>query len=274
MNEWKHRLGGVLVVALVVATSGCGVEPGEPPTGEVVQHPAQALEVRTSVALDHVNPLHSPVHIERFGMPNARVMFLQVDGDERTVAVSAAVALTFDVAAGVLTVDGPRVELPGPGEWDVRLHLYPSEADGLDARTVVIEGTWDPTRDHGEPSPLPWREHDAKSHDTEPLQHFTWSSSAAAIVDLDTFALDADATDLVVAVPLDTWVSTVLVPILRERLGGPEVAGGEDTGAHPHGSAVGRGDDARGVVFEDDGVGLSNLLERVSAGYRHGPQAR
>lgn len=270
----ESRTITLLIALSLVAMAACAGDPEERPGEDAAAVVQQAIEVRTAVALDHVNPVHSPVTIERFGMPNARVMFVAAEDQGRTVAVSAPVALTFDVASGEVSVDGPRVELPGPGAWDVRLHLYPAEADGIDARTVVIDGTWDANRDHGEPSPLPWREMHSKAQGDVPdaLQRFTWSSSTAASVDLATFVLDEDATDLVVAVPLDTWVSTVLVPVLRERFGDAER--GPIDPAHSGEAASPRTRSNRGEVVEDDGIGLINLLERVSAGYQHRSTAR
>lgn len=225
----------------------------------------QKLKIQTWLELGDIALFDSLARIDRFQIPGGRFAFLSTEG-KTVLVISAPLDLDFDVAAGEVRVEGPEVLLPEAGTWNVRLHIHPAATDDGLRRSVIVNGTWDAERDHGEPSPLPWRPGDAET--TGPV-HFVWSSTATAVVDLDSFLLDAESGGLVVHMPLEAWVVSVLEPTLRSRFAHEE----HDSGEHPeeHTPDLPGTEPGPGTILEDDGLGLSKLFEHVSANFLSGP---
>lgn len=262
VNSVLYKLVFPCIALAVLLAGGCAETLEETRTPNAGEEERE-LRVQTWLELGDVIVDSSPVRIERFRIPGGRLAFISVEDGESVLAMTSSIDLDFMVDDGEVRVAGPEISLPESGEWQVRLHIAPTVVSTGVSRSVIVYGTWDPDREYGEPSPLPWQPEHEKSAS---LQSFTWTTSVSATVDLDTFLLDTDASGLIVRMPLEEWIVNVLEPTLRERLG--NVGQNDGHGDVPdHEELPEHEENVRSTLLEDDGIGLSRLLERVSASF-------
>lgn len=259
----KGGLTGIVGLVLL-ACWGCAEtqDPAGADIGEAV------LALGTSFEATGLMTEEALVQVDAMRFPHARLTLEHADG---AVVESAPFELEFAPIEGLLTVSGPALELPEMGSWRVFFEVLPEEPGakqpGESSHSLVVQGLWFFGETATEPSPLPWHE-SAERRDVRAPSSFRYLSGSGALVEIGSVIVDADSASLEFDLDFLQWRVQVLEPAVAELF---DVETDAEAEAQEPASGAGGGMPERGerplpdTVRDADGVGLMNLLERVSA---------